>query len=123
MLGNDVVLTVAKFSIRGGRGGAAFERLFLEKTKNHWHDRANFVKRPAAFNLVDIDYGGDDLDLGGGDAIPTTPTAKSTLHPAIQQLVRRLFNVDTIKQVRRQPVARPPGRARLTNAWSACTVR
>jgi len=47
------------------------------------------------------------MDLGGGEYIPTAQTAKSTLHPAIQQLVRRLFNVDTIKQVRRQPVAQP----------------
>ena len=88
-----------------------FERLFLEKTKNAWANRKTFEKKAGGFNLVDIDYGGnnDEEDGDGGAASGSgglsgpsqPPAARSTLHPAIQDLIRIIFDVDALKKVTR----------------------
>jgi len=50
---------------------------------------------------VDIDYGADDAASGGAAALsaPLPAGSRSRLHPAIQQLIRIIFDVDSIKKV------------------------
>lgn len=69
-----------------------FESLFMEKTGNVWGAK-NFEKRPGKFYPLEIDYGGEEdtdvLEKAG---------AKSKLAPEIQELVKMIFNVETMKK-------------------------
>jgi hypothetical protein len=82
--------------------GTAFKRLFLEKTKNAWADRRAFVKQPGGFQWVEMDYGGSaDGDAGGTPAAGASGDADvaCTLPAPVQELVRLIFDVNSIKQV------------------------
>ena len=69
-----------------------FETLFAEKTGNSWGSK-KFEKRPGKFYPLDIDYGGDEdtnkLAEAGGS---------SKLAPEIQELVKMIFDVETMKK-------------------------
>ena len=74
-----------------------FTSLFLEKTGNQWEDRGDsFIKKPNKFYPLEIDYGTDE---GAEPAVTLKGVgSKSTLHPAVQDLVRLIFDVENMKR-------------------------
>lgn len=72
-----------------------FEFLFLDKTGNNWSDRNNFVKRPGKFYPLEIDYGHDTSDSA---SLPQLTGSRSKLAPEIQDLIRMIFDVETMKK-------------------------
>lgn len=75
---------------------AQFKALYAEKTGNEWEHRANFTKVSNKFYPLDIDYGADDdekirkLDASAG--------SNSKLDKAIQDLIRMIFDVESMKK-------------------------
>jgi poly [ADP-ribose] polymerase len=69
-----------------------FETLFSEKTGNRWGTK-KFEKRPGKFYPLEIDYGGDDDTNALAEA-----GANSKLAPEVQQLIKMIFNVETMKK-------------------------
>lgn len=56
----------------------SFEDLYLEKSGNHWENRACFVKVPGKMYPIDIDYGTDNADS------LAIVEAESKLHKRVQ---------------------------------------
>lgn len=88
----------AKWQVRAGKLIVAAR--FKDKTKNRWEDRADFVKHPNKYDLVDQDYedaaGGSASDAGSSSAAPmavdgsSAPAAAppaSTLPDATRRLI------------------------------------
>ncbi|KAF3957398.1 hypothetical protein CMV_017586 [Castanea mollissima] len=72
-----------------------FKRLFLEKTGNPWEaweKKQNFQKQPGRFFPLDIDY-------GVNKQVPKKRQndAESKLAPAVVELMKMLFNVETYR--------------------------
>lgn len=69
-----------------------FSILFQEKTGNYWGTK-EFVKHPGKFYPLEIDYGAEEdtniLEEAG---------SKSKLATEVQQLVKMIFNVETMKK-------------------------
>lgn len=72
-----------------------FKAVYAEKTGNHWENRTNFSKVPNKFYPLDIDYGADDDNVGKLDA---KAGSNSKLAQTIQDLVRIIFDVDSMKK-------------------------
>lgn len=72
----------------------SFLDLYGEKTGNSWEDRKNFVKHPNKFYPLEIDYGQDNEELKSSIA----PGSKSVLAPAIQELIKMIFDVESMKK-------------------------
>ena len=74
-----------------------FENTYYDKTGNYWYDRHNFQKRPGKFLPIDVDYGSDETDL---DKLQSEMKKdyKGKLHPEIANLVKLIFDVQTMKQ-------------------------
>uniref|UniRef100_A0A182VQR6 Poly [ADP-ribose] polymerase n=1 Tax=Anopheles minimus TaxID=112268 RepID=A0A182VQR6_9DIPT len=73
----------------------AFEDLFLEKTDNDWErHNTKYHKMPGMFYPIEIDYSETKTKrLAENSAI------QSKLAPAVQELVRMLFDVDAMNRV------------------------
>lgn len=69
-----------------------FETLFSEKTGNRWGTK-KFEKRPGKFYPLEIDYGGEEDTNALAEA-----GANSKLAPEVQQLIKMIFNVETMKK-------------------------
>lgn len=69
-----------------------FKNLYEEKTGNVWEDRAHFQKLPGRFYPVDVDYGEDMANLEISDK-------PSKLPKPVQDLVRLIFDVNSMKKV------------------------
>ena len=75
---------------------AEFERLYEEKTSNRFEQAsAEFVKYPNKFYPLELDYGQDDEDLTSKMA---EAGSKSTLPLPVQELVRMIFDVETMRR-------------------------
>ncbi|CAF0974380.1 unnamed protein product [Adineta steineri] len=77
----------------------AFHELFLEKTGNEWGERKNFQKLPNKHYPLEIDYG----QHGDNDKMQkllenANLNIKSKLPNQVQDLVKMIFNVETMKQ-------------------------
>ncbi|XP_064402678.1 uncharacterized protein LOC135348405 isoform X3 [Halichondria panicea] len=73
-----------------------FEFLYQDKTGNSWGtSKESFVKRPSKFYPLEIDYGGDE---DTGQQLGIAPGSKSTLAPEIQDLIRMIFDVESMKK-------------------------
>ena len=72
-----------------------FESLYLDKTGNSWSERNDFVKRPGKFYPLEIDYGQDTSDTA---SLPQLTGSRSKLAPEIQDLIRTIFDVETMKK-------------------------
>lgn len=74
----------------------SFEHHFEEKTGNALDAQRGgyFHKMPGLYYPVDIDYGDEKTKK-----LAATSDVKSKLEPAVQDLVRMLFDVDTMKKV------------------------
>ncbi|PKA56487.1 Poly [ADP-ribose] polymerase 1 [Apostasia shenzhenica] len=71
-----------------------FNRLFLEKTANHWKtwEEGNFVKQPGKFCPLDIDYGVKQVPRS-----KNLENTQSHLTPQVVDLMKMLFNVETYR--------------------------
>ncbi|XP_063839454.1 poly [ADP-ribose] polymerase [Ostrinia nubilalis] len=71
-----------------------FEELYLEKTQNPWEARHHFVKFPECYYPIDVDYGDEEA------APAALAEDRACALPApVQQLIVKIFNVDTMKKV------------------------
>ena len=75
-------------------GRQVWKLVFLLSTGNSWEDRKNFVKRPNKFYPLEIDYGQDNEELKSSIAAGS----KSLLAPAIQELIKMIFDVESMKK-------------------------
>ncbi|KAK2567464.1 Poly [ADP-ribose] polymerase [Acropora cervicornis] len=80
-------------------GGTKLERCdskadAIQSFLNFWEDRKNFVKRPNKFYPLEIDYGQDNEELKSSIAAGS----KSLLAPAIQELIKMIFDVESMKK-------------------------
>ena len=92
-----MVFYLQSYGASKATGKAGFTALFLDKTGNNWEDRGdNFVKKPNKFYPLEIDYGADE----GAESMTSLKGvgSQSTLHPAIQDLVRLIFDVESMKK-------------------------
>uniref|UniRef100_U5EZI1 Poly [ADP-ribose] polymerase n=1 Tax=Corethrella appendiculata TaxID=1370023 RepID=U5EZI1_9DIPT len=71
----------------------AFKQHYADKTGNEWEFRNRFVKRPGKYYPVDIDYSDEKVKTLSEDS-----NVKSELKKPIQELIRMLFDVDTMKK-------------------------
>lgn len=80
----------------GSRSSAIekFKALYSDKTNNNWEDRHNFQKFPNKFYPLEIDYGQEDENIKKLDL----SKSKSKLHKAIQDLVRIIFDIESMKK-------------------------
>lgn len=73
-----------------------FMSVYQDKTGNTWqnHGGSAFVKKPGKFYPLDIDYGGQDdtakLSVAAG--------TRSQLAPAVQELIKMIFDVESMKK-------------------------
>lgn len=94
---------------------AAFKKKFHDKTRNDWDNKANFVKVPGKYYLMQIDYSStaaDDDDDDGGAASPSkkartqSPTAAaatpSTLPKPVQELMKMIGNKEAMTTTMRE---------------------
>lgn len=70
--------------------------MFLDKTGNRWEDRDKFVKKPNKFYPLEIDYGAEQE--AASIVSMREVGSLSKLHPSIQDLVRMMFDVESMKK-------------------------
>ena len=75
----------------------SFTTLYRDKTSNEWGMEG--MKRPGKFYPLEIDYGQED-SAGHLDAEEVGSTSK--LAPEVQQLVRTIFDVESMKNAMRE---------------------
>lgn len=71
-----------------------FFELYNDKTGNIWQFRQNFNKKPGKMYPIDVDYGQDE-DV---KYLDTHSNIKSKLEPAVQDLIKMIFDVETMKK-------------------------
>lgn len=77
----------------------AFHDLFLDKTGNQWSERGNFQKLPNKHYPLEIDYGQhSDNDQMKKLLESANLNIKSKLAEPVQDLIKMIFNVETMKQ-------------------------
>ncbi|CAF3424930.1 unnamed protein product, partial [Rotaria sp. Silwood2] len=77
----------------------AFHALFLDKTGNEWSKRGNFQKLPNKHYPLEIDYGQHaDNEKMQKLLESANLDIRSKLPNAVQDLVKMIFNVETMKQ-------------------------
>ncbi|KAJ3017754.1 UNVERIFIED_CONTAM: Poly [ADP-ribose] polymerase 2 [Siphonaria sp. JEL0065] len=84
---------------------SAFEKKFADKTKNKWANRDDFVKYPGKYFLLERDWGEDDTEealksAGANEVDKNEPIQypDSKLEPAVQDLVKLIFNLDLMEK-------------------------
>lgn len=77
---------------------AKFKDLYEERTGNDWSDRDNFIKVPSKMYPVDVEY--DETDHSGDNQFNSS--IPSSLPTTVQQLVKLLFDIDTMKRVMKE---------------------
>jgi len=66
---------------------AAFKAKYREKTRGNWDDRANFVKVPGKYHLMDMDYGEEEEETKSGGSSTALTVTPCTLPPALRDLI------------------------------------
>ncbi|XP_034943487.1 poly [ADP-ribose] polymerase [Chelonus insularis] len=74
-----------------------FERLYLEKTGNHWRNKDSFVKQPNMMYPIDTDENDDSDKVGNLES-----EIKSNLKKPIQDLIRLIFDINIMKKVMKE---------------------
>lgn len=72
----------------------SFITLYGDKTGNSWGD-SDFQKRPGKFYPLEIDYGQEGTEVG---QLGTAAGSTSKLAPQIQDLIRTIFDVESMKK-------------------------
>ncbi|KAI8828622.1 poly polymerase catalytic domain-containing protein [Chytriomyces cf. hyalinus JEL632] len=80
-----------------------FESKFKAKTQNLWADRENFEKHPGKYYLLERDWGDDtpnEADVKSTETDPkdNKPIPESKLDPAVQDIVRLIFNLEMMEK-------------------------
>ena len=90
----------SKLTTYGSKAEALREfcEVYLDKTGNAWRDRAAFVKKFGKFSVVEQDYS-QDSELAGIDEAEDGDVKASKLQPAVQSVVRMLFDVKQMQRV------------------------
>ena len=70
--------------------------MFLDKTGNRWEDKNSFVKKPNKFYPLEIDYGAEQ-EVASVVSMREVGSC-SKLHPSLQDLVRMIFDVESMKK-------------------------
>ena len=88
----------SKLTAYGSKAEAVREfcAVYLDKTGNEWRNRQNFVKKYGKFNLIEQDYSQDN-ELEAIDE--SNDQEQSKLQPAVQAVVRMLFDVKQMQRV------------------------
>ena len=71
--------------------------MYQDKTGNEWGS-PDFVKRPGKFYPLEIDYGQEEE----GVALGVSAGSCSKLAPEIQDLVRMIFDVESMKKAMKE---------------------
>ena len=80
-----------------------FETVYSDKTGNSWGQRDDFVKHAGKFYPLDIDYGQEETvrpAVGAG--------TNSKLAPEVQDLVKMIFDVESMKKAMMEFEVQPP---------------
>ncbi|XP_022090532.1 poly [ADP-ribose] polymerase 1-like isoform X2 [Acanthaster planci] len=114
---------VESFGSRKSDARRNFVDVYTEKTGNPFGTK-NFEKIPHRFYPLDIDYGDDDeiAKLGANTDV------ESKLHPQIQNLMKLIFDIDTLKKTMvefeidmdKMPLGKL-SRSQIQNAYSVLT--
>ncbi|KAJ3079952.1 Poly [ADP-ribose] polymerase 2 [Quaeritorhiza haematococci] len=76
---------------------ASFKKKFSDKTKNQWDDRADFVKYPGKYFLMERDYGDDEEEKDSSAASDNKEPIKipeSKLDERVQELIKLITNTE-----------------------------
>ena len=68
--------------------------MYFPSTGNSWLNRKHFVKHPNKFYPLEIDYGQDDEEL----KTTIAPGSKSLLPSPVQELIKMIFDVESMKK-------------------------
>ncbi|KAJ0250128.1 hypothetical protein HA466_0143210 [Hirschfeldia incana] len=75
---------------------------FLDKTRNNWSDRKEFVPHPKLYTWIEMDYGKDDNDSAVVNDIPKSSSEvkpeESKLDPQIAKFISLICNVSMMAQ-------------------------
>lgn len=71
-----------------------FEELYMEKSGNMWNSGMPFQKRAGLYYPIDVDYDDDDK----AKKIAEKSSIPSKLPKPVQELVKMLFDIDSMKQ-------------------------
>ncbi len=71
-----------------------FELVYRDKTGNPWKNHSAFIKHPSKFYPLDIDYGGQEDTA----KLSITAGTHSRLAPALQELIKMIFDVESMKK-------------------------
>eukprot|EP00727_Mastigamoeba_balamuthi_P006381 m51a1_g2363 hypothetical protein (631) ;mRNA; r:636109-638754 len=71
----------------------AFRKKFRDKTVNDWESRSDFVSKPGKYTLIQLCYESSKPSSG------PVSSARSSLDPAVQEIVRLIFDVKMIERV------------------------
>ncbi|KAG9443824.1 hypothetical protein H6P81_015164 [Aristolochia fimbriata] len=78
-----------------------FELKFLQKTKNHWSDRQNFVSHLKCYTWLEMDYGEAEKEMGMEEhdnlAFGIQPR-ETRLDPQIAKFISLICNISMMKQ-------------------------
>ena len=79
------------------------------------------MKKPNKFYPLEIDYGTEE---GAESAVSLKDIgSKSTLHPAVQELVRLIFDVESMKKAMMEfEVRQPPCKVESGELWCGCRL-
>ena len=72
----------------------SFTSLYSDKTGNAWGTKS-FAKRPGKFYPLEIDYGQEE---GTVSTLGASAGSSSRLAPQIQELIRLIFDVESMKK-------------------------
>ncbi|KAJ4905453.1 Poly [ADP-ribose] polymerase 2 [Raphanus sativus] len=79
-----------------------FSNKFLDKTKNFWSDRKEFIPHPKLYTWIEMDYGKDDNDSAIVKDVPKSSSEvkpeESKLDPQIAKFISLICNVSMMAQ-------------------------
>ncbi|KAF8077042.1 hypothetical protein N665_1066s0004 [Sinapis alba] len=79
-----------------------FSNKFLDKTRNTWSDRKEFIPHPKLYTWLEMDYGKDDNDSAVVNDIPKSSSEvkpeESKLDPQVAKFISLICNVSMMAQ-------------------------
>ncbi|EFJ08651.1 hypothetical protein SELMODRAFT_131309 [Selaginella moellendorffii] len=75
-----------------------FERKFLDKTKNHWSNRHNFVSQPGKYTLLEMDYEDSSESKAGFSLVYCSSNTSTKLDARVHRLISLVCDLNMMKQ-------------------------